>query len=305
MSLVPPIRVVTRLLAEMQTAILSQGMPIVGGDLDRFAILSLIARHSGQIGSRVAGGGQRISVMSLAQSLSKPYETVRRHVDRLVQLGLCLREPGGIGLPTDAPPALARTASHAHDALVHFVDGLRTLGIALPKRRADAAYLWGSGAAAAVDVMLSVVDNNRTVHRSWLELAIFSAVLHANTAGFARDPAVALDLADERTPTPPSLLRAVRPAALARLVGIPDTSVRRHVAAMVAARRLVRTPRGLIASEAWLNEPEHVAVSRLTLGHVNRVLTRLAAEGFPFDDPPSAYRDTWPRDIDTGRLAAR
>ncbi len=291
MSARPPIRVVTRLLAEMQTAILSQGMPMVGGDLDRFAILSLIVRHSGQLGSSGAIAGARISVMSLAQSLSKPYETVRRHVDRLIQLGLCVREPGGIGLAGDAPPMLLESARHAHDAFVHFVEGMRTLGLALPARRPGAAYAWGSGTAAAVDMMLSVVDGNRAVHGTWVELALFSAIVHANTVDFARDPAIGGVYIDERTPVPAELLRPIRPAALARLMGMPDTSVRRHVVAMIAAGLVLRDHGGVVASQAWLDAPERVEVSLASLGHVNRILSRLAAEGFPFDHPARAYLD--------------
>ena len=43
-----------------------------------------------------------VSVLALSQSLGLPYETTRRHVEKLVQLGVCDRIKGGVLIPSRA-----------------------------------------------------------------------------------------------------------------------------------------------------------------------------------------------------------
>ena len=50
-----------------------------------------------------------ISVARLAESLGRPFETERRHVQRLIDEGVCVRVPGGLIVPgavLEAPPAV-------------------------------------------------------------------------------------------------------------------------------------------------------------------------------------------------------
>lgn len=43
-----------------------------------------------------------VSVLALSQSLGLPYETTRRHVEKLVRLGACERTKGGVIIPSRA-----------------------------------------------------------------------------------------------------------------------------------------------------------------------------------------------------------
>jgi hypothetical protein len=286
----PPIRLVTRLLAAMQTGIVSAGVRALDGDLDRFVIFTLISRQSmGEGGEAVAGSP--ISVHALAASLSRPYETVRRHVGALVDLGMCVRSAAGVEMAPAGlgDPRIVDVMTTAHDCFVQFVEDLHTLGVPLPQTRPGLAYRSTTGVQAAADLMLAVSDTNRGVHRDWGDLVIFSTILWANVRGYARDRELAPRYRDQRLPAPDVLRQPVRPSAVARVIGIPASTVRRRLQPMIEDGRLTRHRRGLIVSEDWLNRETSVATSTATYHNTRRILERSAAAGFPFSAPGNAY----------------
>lgn len=296
----PPIRLVTRLLAEMQTAIVAAGLPEMGGNLDRFMIFTLIVRQSRpRLGAEGDAVPAAISAYSLAASLSRPYETVRRHANALVAMGLCERGPGGLsaapaGLRT---PEFAALLARAHDCFVRFVEDLAMLGVPMPHARGCADYAPVIAIEAAADILLAVADTNRRVHSDWAGLVVFSSVLCANTGRVARDTKLAWRHADARVPVPAALLHPVRPSIVARTIGMTESTVRRRVAEMLADGRLEQVRGGLLVSQAWLNRPESIAISMASYGNIRRILERIAAAGFPFDDPARAYLQGRPADV--------
>jgi hypothetical protein len=72
-----------------------------------------------------------VSAMAVSASLRLPYETVRRHIARMVREGLCERRPGGVVVPT------AVLSSPLHESMLlanlsnlrRLVRGLAALGI--------------------------------------------------------------------------------------------------------------------------------------------------------------------------------
>lgn len=288
----PPIRLMTRLLAEMQTSIVGAGVRAFGGDLDRFVIFTVIGRQSltnSPAGEGVAG--TPISMHALANSLSRPYETVRRHVHALIDEGICDRQPNGVITQAQSltSPAMMAMVAAAHDSFVRFIEDLGTLGIALPGSRAGAIYDPSVGVRKAADLMLAVTDSNRGVHHDWGELVVYSTILCANVRSFAHDPVLAPLYADQSVPVPPELWRPVRTSVVARAIGIAESTVRRRVTAMLADGRIERRRAGLVVSEAWLNRPDSVAISTASYHSIRRILERVAQQGFPFESPASAY----------------
>ncbi|MEI9851788.1 MAG: hypothetical protein WDN24_14225 [Sphingomonas sp.] len=146
-------------------------MRALEGDLDRFVIFTpdrppVAARRRGDLGP------------SLANSLSRPYETVRRHIAALIALGLCERTAQGV-VPMPAALAsrsVAETLAVTHDSFVRFVEDLRRLGVPLPRQRAGGGYAPETGVQAVADVMLAVTDTNRARHRDWTDLVVFSTI---------------------------------------------------------------------------------------------------------------------------------
>ncbi|MDF7774141.1 hypothetical protein P1X14_02680 [Sphingomonas sp. AOB5] len=288
----PPIRLMTRCLAEMQTSIVAAGIRAFKGDLDRFVIYTLIVRQGTlewESGTAVAGA---ISAHSLAASLSRPFETVRRHVQALIEAGLCRRVTGGVVLTEGA---LDRTDIRellvvAHDSLVRLIEEMARFGIELPEPRVTATpYDPAFGLQAAADMMLAVVDSNMQAHREWLNLVIFSTILCANARPYSDDPVLAMRYSDQTQVPPDSIRSAVRASVVARTLGLPDSTLRRHVATLLQYGSVRRVRGGLLVDKDWLNTPAAVAISRTSYGNIRRILNVLQGRSFPFGDPASAY----------------
>jgi len=224
-----PIRVMTRCLAEMQTNILASGLRTFDGDLDRFVIYTLIVRQS--YGANPGGAPSPISAYSLAASLSRSFETVRRHVLALIARGFCERvERGVLATPHGlALPEIRNLAALAHDSFVRFVEDMTQVGVPVPSGRTDVAYSMVVGLQAAADVMLATTETNRNVHDDWLSLAIFSTIFAANMREVSDDPALSRRFATSLEPVPVSQWHPVRSIAVARALGLPPSTVHRQI----------------------------------------------------------------------------
>lgn len=287
----PPIRLMTRLMAELQTTILAHALRLLDGDIDRVTIFALITRHTYAVQPDVTGTLPGISAHSLAMSLSRPYETVRRHVHALVDAGWCRRGPAGVHANPDElqSPEVTAFLRLAHDSAVRFVADLGGAGVPMPEVGAARPYRQAAGVHAAIDMMLAVVDTNRRVHGDWLELVVFSTIYCANSRRINRDRALARRYADGRELPPPELCPPVRTSAVARVLGLPEATVRRRIISLVEDGRVERVGKKLLVSEAWLNRPEAVATSTQSFALVRLLLARLGAAGFPLHDPARAY----------------
>ncbi|WP_447728021.1 hypothetical protein [Sphingomonas koreensis] len=272
------VRPVTRLLAELQTSLLATGVRAFGGRIDRFIIYTLAARVTGLSDSEAAAMVPT-SAHALAASLGRPYETIRRHVNALIDDDLCVRHGNRIHVTPEGlrRPRIAQTIRWAHDCFVRFVEDLHAAGEALPPPRSGTGYEMAMGVRAGVDIMLAVIQTNRDKHVGWLNLILFSTVVAANCRGHP--------LAASSSPAD----KPVSALAVARTIGVTPATANRHLSAMTETGQLVRGRGGFRVNGRWLAHPAAQAVSDASLQNIRRLLGALATQGFPFDDPARAY----------------
>lgn len=280
----------TMLLAQMQTTIVAAGLRTFDGNLERFVIASVLAREVLYARTEI----RPISVLSLASSLNRPFETTRRHVLALIKQGYCERYRGGV-IPAanwQENPEVTALSVLVHDSFVRFVADLMAHRLLPPMERSATAYSPVVGIRSAVDIMLAAAESNRMLHDNWMNLIIFSTVVCGNMQRYFRDGDGSGGLTTRH---------AVRAVAVAQTLNLPEARVRRRVALISGPEgQLRRTPKGLLVSEQWMKTPAARATSHQTSLNVRRILSRAASGGFPFDAPARAYIDQRPPVIEIG-----
>jgi hypothetical protein len=285
--IIPPL---AGLLAEFHTGINVAGMRYFDGNIDRFMVFCLLLRTSLSHPDR----NGTISVHSAAMSLGRPFETVRRHICALLDRNVCERTPTGVMLsrPYWATPANWRQLRYAHDCFIRLVaDGVAIGAIpaASTAHPSNPKLSLDDGVCAAADLLLALADANRPWCSESIDLAIFSAVLHANKQ--------ALD-ADRAFPGGPNSLlprHAVRIAQIARALSVPNTTVRRRVAQFCGAGGLyIRTSNGLLVATDRFRSGEPGSGSDGKHGSIRLIIQRAVAAGLSLRDPTQSYCERRP-----------
>ncbi len=289
-------RAAIRLRAEMQSSAAVAGILAFDGDLDRSIIFGLMLREGGALptpGGRVVAvePPQPVTINALSDRLLRPFETVRRYGNRLIADGLCTRMAGGVIVRADATdrPEIRQMLTTFHDVLVRLLEDMAHFGMPLPPTRTDIAYDPRVGLAAALDMLLLAVEYSARQYASWFEMVLLETAMCANARGLTYDQDVSMAYADYSTPVPAALRRPVRISVVARALGIPYSTARRHAEGMLHDGRMVRTPGGLMVSESWLASPTLLADREQTADQGRAIFARLAQGGFPFVDPARAY----------------
>jgi len=73
-----------------------------------------------------------VSVNALAESLGIPYETTRRHVNKLIKNGFCIKVGArGVIVPAEviASPRLMKSGLQQYSHLMHFLGQLKDIGL--------------------------------------------------------------------------------------------------------------------------------------------------------------------------------
>jgi hypothetical protein len=239
-----------------------------------------------------------VSINALACSLRQPFETVRRHVKKLVAEGYCVLTPQGLYVPTSviASPAFVATAQARYRRLFEFCEELRGIDVVEPLPYRPFPAEDPRAPVRAVGRILSdyffrtfeiltfgTPDPLTTV--ALLEVARSSS---SNLSAAQVEATMRLGWIPNEQRTP------VRVAQLARRIGAPYETTRRHIGWLVEHRLCVQAKGGVLPSEDYLLRLGAGAIVADNLGNLRRMFRLLATlEGEPLqrDAPPPSVRE--------------
>ncbi len=264
------------LLCEFAASAMSAGIAALGSP-NRALIFAATARACGPFDTG-PGRSRPVSVNALAASLERPFETIRRQANILIETGLIVRSEAGLTVPLHAitHPSAARMTDYCHDLLVRLVEDARAANLMLPEPRTGVDYDPRGGVGIALDLLLATVECHHERHENWTRLALLLAIEWANCRfGHSHFP---------HAPMAP-----VKPSMVARIVGLPYATASRNIEMLIASGKLHRLAGGLVIAPQRHRAAE-AADARIALANrARQLLGRLAQQGFPVSQPGSAY----------------
>jgi DNA-binding Lrp family transcriptional regulator len=223
-----------------------------------------------------------VSVNALATSLRLPYETVRRRVAAMVAAGRCVATPKGVYVPAAAltGPGYDALALARYERLKQFHRELVALGalaglngVPPDAPRHETPPVRAANRAIS-EYILRVADELMLRWGDPLPGLVLMEMTLANVE--FTDPAhFAMN-----APIPDELRTPVSTLALARRMGLPAETVRRHVAKLEAAGFCRRAKGGRLAALEQLGQGagnRHTLAEMLATAH--RLINRCAALG--------------------------
>lgn len=223
-----------------------------------------------------------VSVNAIASSLRLPYETVRRRVVAMTAGGRCVTTPKGVYVPSAAlsGPDYEALAIARYERLQGFyrelqaLSALGGLNLSPPCAPRHAAAPIRAANRAISEYILRVADELMLRWGDPLPGLVLMEMTRAN-----------VDLTDPKhltldAPIPDELRAPISTLALARRMGLPAETVRRHVAKLEAAGFCRRAPGGRLAALEQLGQgPGNRHSLADMLANVHRLMSRCAAMG--------------------------
>jgi DNA-binding Lrp family transcriptional regulator len=229
-----------------------------------------------------------VSISAIANSLRIPFETARRRVVALAELGLIVTQPRGVIIPT-APlnSPVYRTGAMAHYELVRKLY-FRLRGIGLLEdlaRPADTAYDPENPPVRLVirlssDYVLRLAEPIGEYIGDLVSGLVLMDIIHANTEHLPDTEGGEADA--EWTVggfVPDSRRKPVRTTALAERLGMAHETVRRHLVRLAADDRCERNGDGYIVPARVLAREPFVRYMVDNQSHLHRLFAQLSDYG--------------------------
>lgn len=226
-----------------------------------------------------------VSINAVAASLRIPFETARRRVAALAELGVLQVTPTGVILPS-APVTspFYRMAATGHYELVReLYHRLSGLGLLAETPRAPAAFDPAQPPIRLVvrqssDYALRLVEPLTEHMGDIVTGLVLMDMVQANVEHLP-DTAGGLDDSGPGGFVPDAERRPVRVAKLSQRLGVPKETVRRHVARLMEQDRCVAAEEGYMVPSAVLARPPFVRYMLDNQTHLHRLFNALGEQG--------------------------
>jgi len=226
-----------------------------------------------------------ISINALATSLRLPFETVRRRVHGLQRAGYCRIEPAGVIIPTEVliTENYLSLAFQAYERLRAFHGELSNLGALTGLSPTTVEHDQGflplrAAARVATDYVLRAMDLAVAEFGDLVTVLLLMEIVRSNTEhlGLSPEPPQMVDgggrlLDAHRRPAPLS--------RVAKRIGAPHETARRHVVPLLETGAVQRVRGGLVVPAATLAQPPTMRFMGGNAMHLRRMFAALSQLG--------------------------
>ncbi|MES2338032.1 MAG: hypothetical protein V4537_08055 [Pseudomonadota bacterium] len=236
-----------------------------------------------------------ISANAIAESLSLPYETVRRRTIAMIADGRLRRVEAGLIVPPEtlAGVALGRAMREVCDLLDDTVVTLAGIGFDAHAIAASAgAAMPGPSAPPPPDALIArialdaQIRSLETVASSFGDIVsayVCATIVAANVRALTLDSELAWRYAAEDQSPPDALRRPVTIRDLARELAMPFETVRRHVRVLIERNAVVTvTARGVMVPRSVIEGADAVRHQARLMMEFVRMIGNLARAGYDF-----------------------
>lgn len=230
-----------------------------------------------------------VSVYSVAKDMRIPYETARRHVAKLVKRGLCLRTDDGLVIPSEVhqrPQMMAGVEANWR-LTVRFLKDLSACGIRghAPDTAPVGADVRRQVLRLSIGKFLEAIE--ALMDRVQLDLVhtlLYLTIVQANVRHLSEQVSPDRPFSALEDIPPDAERRPVSVYALAREMGLPYETARRHVSEMIAAGLAVRSPSGGVSAPTAIHmSPEWIAGTEDSWRRIEALVKDLAQIGVTAD----------------------
>ena len=242
------------------------------------------ALYAGPGQSPPAESRSPVSAYAVARELSMPYETVRRHIGKLVKLGYCARVDEGGFILTSAILESPMVGALVERTLYSVLDHVQTLGyygvsiagkvphpgdIRSHVARINVIHFLGLTRALATNLSLELISG-----------LVMMAILTANTKAFRDVEKQTTDLGSMQVVPRDAARQPITVYALAKSLNMPYETARRHVGTLIERGFCTRLKGGGVLVTAGVQlEPGFVGFVLANSQATETFLTALAAVG--------------------------
>lgn len=242
------------------------------------------ALYAGPGQSPPAESRSPVSAYAVARELSMPYETVRRHIGKLVKLGYCARVgEGGFVLTRTLleSPMVGTLVERTRNSVLDHVQTLGSYGVSVAAKvphpgdirshvaRINVIHFLGLTRALATNLSLELISG-----------LIMMAILTANTKAFREAEKQTNDLGSMKVVPQDAARQPITVYALAKSLSMPYETTRRHVGTLIERGFCLRLKGGGVLVPASVQvEPGFVGFVLANSQATETFLTALAAVG--------------------------